>query len=161
MGIMGGVGSVYPSVRLKALFREAAERHGLEIRPQWVVNSSYNSMDGAEAMKQLLQQKELPEVVCCVNDEVAVGAMGVALDAGMKIPGDMAFTGYGGVWLGREFRPQLTTIQFDFETMGRILAETVLGVLNGSGEKRVIPVAPWLEIRESTGGERKQPIVGR
>ncbi len=154
MGIIGGVNSVYPSVQLRGFLREAAERHGLEVRPQWQITSSYNSMDGAEAMKELLRQKELPDVVCCINDEIAVGAMGVALDAGLKIPQDIAFTGYDGVWLGREFRPQLTTIQFDFATMGHVLADTVMNMIGGSRQQAVVPVSPWLEIRESTGGRR-------
>ncbi len=150
MGILGGLSSVYPSEQLKWYMREAAAEYGMELRPQWQINSSYNSMDGAEAMKKLLQQEELPEVVCCINDEVAVGAMGVALDAGLRIPKDIAFTGYDGVWLGREFRPRLTTIQIDFNTMGHRLVEAVLGAINGSREQTVIPIAPWLEIREST-----------
>lgn len=150
MGILGGVTSVHPSEQLKGYLREAALKYGMETRSQWQVNSSYNSMDGAEAMKELLRQKELPQVVCCINDEIAVGAMGVTLDAGLRIPQDIAFTGYDGVWLGREFRPRLTTIQFDFDTMGHRLVETVLGAIGGSREQTVIPVAPWLEIREST-----------
>lgn len=155
MGILGGVSSVYPSVQLRGFLTEAAEKHHMELRPQWQVNSSYNSMDGAAAMRELLKLKELPQVVCCINDEIAVGAMGVALDAGLKIPQDIAFTGYDGVWLSREFRPQLTTIQFDFDTMGRVLAENVVGVLEGREEPLVVPVAPWLEIRESTGGMKQ------
>lgn len=150
MGILGGLSSVYPSEQLKWFLREAAAEYGMELRPQWQINSSCNSMDGAGAMKKLLQQEELPEVVCCINDEIAVGAMGAALDAGLKIPQDIAFTGYDGVWLGREFRPRLTTVQIDFDTMGHRLVETVLGAINGSREQTVIPIAPWLEIREST-----------
>lgn len=157
MGIIGGVSSVYPSVQLKELLRESAERHGLETRPQWQINCSYNSMDGAEAMKKLLQQEDMPDVVCCINDEIAVGAMGMAMDAGLRIPQDIAFTGYDGVWLGREFRPQLTTIQFDFATMGHVLADMVTNILDGNVQQAVIPVSPWLEIRESTGGCRRAP----
>lgn len=149
MGILGGVTSVYPSEQLRGFLRAAAARYNMEIRPQWEVHCSYNSMDGAEAMKKMLQQ-ELPEVICCINDEIAVGAMGAALDAGLRIPQDVAFTGYDGVWLGKEFRPRLTTVQIDFETMGHRLVETVLDAMNGSGERAVIRVTPSLEIREST-----------
>lgn len=38
---------------------DGAQRHGLEVRPQWQISSSYNSMDGAEAMKELLWQQEV------------------------------------------------------------------------------------------------------
>lgn len=154
MGILGGLLSVYPSEQLKYCLEQGAKKYGLETRPEWKIKSSYNSMDGAAAMRMLLQQKELPDAVCCINDEIAVGAMGVALDAGLRIPQDIAFAGCDGVWLGKEFRPQLTTIQFDFDTMGRMLAETVIYRLDGNTEQVVVPVAPWLEIRGSTQ-ERK------
>lgn len=154
MGILGGVHSVYPSVQLKERLRKYAHKYGMEFRPEWQVDSSYNSMDGAEAMRTLLKQETLPSVVCCINDEIAVGAMGVAMDAGLRIPQDMAFTGYDGVWLGREFRPQLTTIHMDFDTMGQKLAEAVVGALDGNREISVVPVKPWLEIRESTNCKR-------
>ncbi len=150
MGILGGLESVQPSVRLQEALKEQAEKRGIEFRPQWRVHSSYNARDGAEAMRTLLQQKELPEVVCCINDEIAIGAMGVALDAGLKIPRDIAFTGYDGVYLSQEFRPQLTTIQMDFAAMGHALAQAVEEGLSGKGSSTVTSVDPWLEVRQST-----------
>lgn len=150
MGILGGVDSVYPAVQLRERLAKYAGKHGMELRPEWQISSSFNSADGAAAMRTLLRQEELPSVVCCINDEIAVGAMGVAMDAGLRIPRDIAFTGYDGVWLGKEFRPQLTTIQMDFDTMGRRFAESVLKGLEGNHEITTVPVKPWLELREST-----------
>ena len=150
MAILGGVSSVYPAVQLRERLGKYAMEYGMELKPEWQIRSSFNSMDGAAAMRTLLQQETLPSVVCCINDEIAVGAMGVAMDAGLRIPQDIAFTGYDGVWLGNEFRPQLTTIQMDFDTMGRKLAELVIKGLEGNQEISIAPVKPWLEIREST-----------
>lgn len=150
MGILGGVGSVYPAILLRERLAKYAVKYHMELRPEWQIYSSFNSTDGAAAMRTLLQQDALPSVVCCINDEIAVGAMGVAMDAGLRVPQDMAFTGYDGVWLGKEFRPQLTTIQMDFDTMGRKLAESVIKRLEGNQEISTVPVKPWLELREST-----------
>ena len=152
MGILGGFRSVHPSFRLQESLKKFGKQYGLEFRPEWQVFSSYNSLDGAEAMRELLKQKELPTAVCCINDEIAVGAMGVALDRGMRVPEDIAFTGFDGVDLSRQFRPQVTTIQMDFETMGRKLAELAYNSIKGERQVTDIVVDPWVEIRQSTNG---------
>ncbi len=152
MGILGGFRTVHPSYRLQESLKKFGAQYGLEFRPEWQVFSSYNSLDGAEAMRKLLEQKTLPTAVCCINDEIAVGAMGVAMDVGMTIPEDIAFTGFDGVYLSREFRPQLTTIQMDFETMGKKLAELVEKSIEGERQITDTVVNPWVEIRQSTAG---------
>ncbi|MCR5278982.1 MAG: LacI family transcriptional regulator [Lachnospiraceae bacterium] len=151
MGILGGFRSVNPSFRLQESLKHFGREYGLEFREEWQVFSSYNTGEGAVAMRTLLKRnKELPTAICCINDEIAVGAMGVALDAGLKIPEDVAFTGYDGVMLSQEFRPQLTTVQMDFETMGRRLAALVINSIEGDKTVTDIAVEPWLEIRQST-----------
>ena len=151
MGILGGFRSVHPSYRLQESLKKFAGVYGLEFRPEWQVYSSYNSMDGAEAMRKLLQQKKLPTAICCINDEIAIGAMGVALDRGIRIPEDIAFTGFDGVDVSRQFRPQLTTIQMDFEIMGKKLAELAYNSIQGNRQITDVVVDPWVEIRQSTG----------
>ncbi|MBO7335586.1 MAG: LacI family DNA-binding transcriptional regulator [Lachnospiraceae bacterium] len=155
MGILGGFRTVHPSFRLQESLKKSGKKYGLEFRPEWQVFSSYNSHDGAEAMRKLLQQKELPTAVCCINDEIAVGAMGVAMDMGMRIPEDIAFTGYDGVDLSREFRPQLTTIQMDFETMGKKLAELAYNSIKGDRTITEVIVDPAVVLRHSTEGGKK------
>ena len=150
MGILGGFQSVHPSYRLQESLKKFGKKYGLEFRPEWQVFSSYNSHDGAEAMRELLTRKELPTAICCINDEIAVGAMGVAMDRGIKIPDDIAFTGFDGVDLSREFRPQLTTIQMDFETMGRKLAELTYNSINGDKKITDIAVDPTVILRKSS-----------
>lgn len=153
IGILGGFRSVNPSYRLQESFKRFAADYGMEFRDEWQVFSSYNTGEGAMAMRTLLKKNKggkLPTAICCINDEIAVGAMGVALDAGLKIPEDIAFTGFDGVLLSQEFRPQLTTVQMDFETMGRSLAVLVERSIEGDRDILDIPVAPWLEVRQST-----------
>ncbi len=153
MGILGGFRSVNPSFRLQESLKHFGSIYGLEFREEWQVFSSYNTGEGAMAMRTLLKRnknRELPTAICCINDEIAVGAMGVALDAGYSIPGDIAFTGYDGVLLSQEFRPQLTTIQMDFETMGKSLADLVISKIEGDKTRRDIVVEPWIEERQST-----------
>lgn len=71
---------------------------------------------------------------------------------GKSTPEDIAFTGFDGVDLSRQFRPQLTTIQMDFETMGRKLAELAYNSIMGERTVTDILVDPKVEIRQSTNG---------
>ncbi len=152
MGVLGGFRSVHPSYRLQESLKKFGKKYGLEFRPEWQVFSSYNSHDGAGAMRELLKCKDLPTAICCINDEIAVGAMGVAMDQGIKIPEDIAFTGFDGVDLSHDFRPQLTTIQMDFEAMGKKLAELAYNSINGNKEIIDIAVDPSVILRQSTEG---------
>ncbi|MCR5310731.1 MAG: LacI family transcriptional regulator [Lachnospiraceae bacterium] len=151
MGVLGGFRSVHPSYRLQESLKKFGKQYGIEFRDEWQVFSSYNTGEGAMAMRTLLRRSDkLPTAICCINDEIAVGAMGVAMDAGLKIPEDVAFTGFDGVLLSQEFRPQLTTVQMDFETMGRKLAELIEKAIEGDKTVTDLAVSPWIEIRQST-----------
>lgn len=49
---------------------------------------------GCEAMRELLDSGKRPEAVVCSNDAWAIGAMTECLRRGMRIPDDIAFTGF-------------------------------------------------------------------
>lgn len=150
LGILGGLETIYPSQHFKEIVRKYAAEYGLEIRPEWVINSSYGEQDGEAAMKELLRQKELPTALCCINDDIAIGAMGMAMDAGLRIPQDISVAGYDGVRLSEVFRPRLTTVQLDFQGLGRKLAEAVERSLKTPCEPYITLVDSKLTVREST-----------
>ena len=77
-------------------------------------------------MKKLLENRELPRAVCCINDHVACGAMLAAQDAGLSIPRDIAVVGSDNVRIARMTRPSLTTVAVDFEQMGKLIFDRIM-----------------------------------
>lgn len=149
LGILGGANSRYPSVAMKDGIKKEAFEKGILVKEEWIHGVSYDEYDGAEAMRELLKQKELPRAVCCINDTVAFGAMDVAMDAGLRIPEDIAFTGNDGLHISEMCRPRLTTIAADFEKMGKTLYE----MMQARMEEREVEnylIQPKLIIRQST-----------
>ena len=69
-------------------------------------------------MKKLLSLRPLPDAVFCHNDLTALGAMKAILDAGLKIPEDIAIMGCGNVKYSDCLRVPLTTIDQDCEAIG-------------------------------------------
>lgn len=149
MGILGGSNDRFPSVYLRDTFMEYAREKGIEIRPEWIHGNSYNPEDGMKAMRELLSQKERPRALFCLTDYVAVGAMSEAMDAGLRIPEDMAFIGNDNIQIGSIVRPHLTTIGKDFAELGTILFQMMMDRL-GNKEVKSCTTAPHLVEREST-----------
>lgn len=150
LGILGGNDSTYPSYNKKKHFREVARKYSMELREEWIIGKSFDPHDGAESMRQLLKLKNIPEVVCCINDHVAVGAMNAAIDAGLSIPEDIAITGYDGVEASILSRPSITTISPNYSLYGQTLFDAVTALLEGNGFNLINSIEPEIIVRESS-----------
>ncbi len=149
MGILGGADSAFPSVRFKTHLRSYAEEHGILVKDEWIHGISYNPQDGETAMRALLAQKELPRAVCCINDYVALGAMSIAMDAGLRVPEDIAFTGNDNIYISQVLKPRITTVADDFDALGKTMFEMISRRLRGEMPENVL-IEPHLVVRDST-----------
>lgn len=150
MGILGGTDLSYPSMIKKKSLLEEAKKQGIENRPEWNIGNSFNEQDGEESMKLLLKQKELPDVVCCINDHVAFGALNYAIDAGIRIPEDMAFTGFDGVAASKMAKPPITTVAIKYEEYGSQLYQMMLKAMEKKESGQVTLIEPKVIVRKST-----------
>ncbi|MEU0742345.1 LacI family DNA-binding transcriptional regulator [Streptomyces sp. NPDC006134] len=66
--------------------------------------------DGALAMTALLDSGARPDAVFAFTDELALGALHVAHERGLRVPEDLAIAGFDGIEDGRYAYPPLTTI---------------------------------------------------
>jgi LacI family transcriptional regulator len=108
---------------------------------------------GAEAMHTLLQRNPRPDGVFCHNDPLAIGAMNTILDAGLRIPEDIALIGCGNLHYDDCLRVGLSSIDQHSEQIGQCTAEILLGLIE-SKEKpapRTVVLEPVLIVRGSTG----------
>ena len=103
----------------------AMQAYGLEVDPRYVRFGDYKMESGRMLMSELLQLQELPTVVFAASDDMAVGALNVALDHGLRIPEDISIVGFDGSRIAEVVRPALTTIQQPMEELGRISLESL------------------------------------
>ncbi|MFE9680697.1 LacI family DNA-binding transcriptional regulator [Streptomyces sp. NPDC006285] len=66
--------------------------------------------DGAEAMTALLRQEARPDAVFAFTDELALGALHMAISSGLRVPEDLALVGFDGIEDARYANPALTTV---------------------------------------------------
>lgn len=78
---------------------------------------SFNS--GKQAMEALLAAPERPDAVFAVSDTLAAGALSAIHAAGLRVPQDIAVTGFDGSDLAEMVTPPLSTLAQPSRDMGR------------------------------------------
>ena len=81
---------------------------------------------GFQAMQELLLLDPRPDAVFCYNDLTAVGAMEATLQAGLRVPEDIAFIGCGNFRYADYLRVPLSSVDQGTAEMGRIAGEFAL-----------------------------------
>ena len=120
----------------------------------------YHRADGAAAMARLLEQARPPDAVFCFNDLLALGALRVLHERGVRVPEDIAVVGFDDIEDGRYCSPSLTTVRPDKPELARLAVQLLAARITerGSGEApappRELRVDFELVVREST---RRQP----
>lgn len=87
----------------------------------------------------------LPDALVCASDQHALDVLCLLRDAGVRVPDDVAVTGFDGVVAGRVFTPSLTTCRQPMEAMGRLAVDVLTASLEDPGAPPVdvtLPVRP-------------------
>jgi LacI family transcriptional regulator len=140
-------------------YRVVLSRNRIELPREYLVklprNEESNHVLGEQHMQKLLTLKPRPDAVFCYNDPVAWGAMVAILDAGLRIPEDIAILGCGNMFYNPLMRVPLTSIDQNAVKMGCEAAELSLRAIKERQDKQeYVPASvllkPTLMVRGST-----------
>jgi LacI family transcriptional regulator len=133
-------------------FRRALAERGLPESDATVISGAHTDETGYQAMRELLESDRRPDGVFCYNDPVAAGAMKAILDAGLRIPGDIAVVGAGNVHYSDLLRVSLTTVDQNTPAIGEHAAEMLLRTVTSKKpvKPETIEIEPRLIVRDST-----------
>jgi LacI family transcriptional regulator len=103
-------------------------------------------------MEALLKLPRRPTAIF-TNDDMAIGALCVLHERGLRVPADMALVGYDDIEYAAHTTPPLTTVAVPKEDMGRRALRQAIAQME-QGEQHVYAttvVAHSLVIRSSCG----------
>lgn len=151
---IAGASNISTSKHRKQGYLDALEKNDLPILQELMIESEgFNPEDGANAMKQLLKKEKLPDAVFAFSDSIAIGAMYVILENGIKLPQQISVVGFDDILYSAYFRPSLTTIMQPAYEMGILSTRILLKRINERKDDfkaRVETLFPELVIRESS-----------
>jgi len=106
---------------------------------------------GKQGMRNLLKSDALPTAIFAITDLMALGAMKVIKEAGLRIPDDISIVGFNDIPMVEVVEPPLTTVFAPSETLGRESMKMLRQLIEGSTPSdRKILLPTTLVLREST-----------
>jgi DNA-binding LacI/PurR family transcriptional regulator len=122
---LGGLGGGIARERL-AGYCAAMEHHGLASEIV-AVDADFTEDAGYRGTAQLLRRERPITAITAVNDLAAVGALSAAADAGLRVPDDLAVTGYDDTFVAAIRQVSLTSVNPDSSGIGSLAARCLLG----------------------------------
>jgi len=140
--------------RWQAVCRVAQELE-LTMDPDLIVHLEVDDPSpqlGYPYAKQLLARKKPFTALFAYNDISAIGAIRAMQEEGLRVPQDVSVMGFDDIQWAAFNTPSLTTVRQPLGKMGEIAAETVISMIEQSGDEPAeIAIEPTLVVRESTG----------
>ncbi|MCX4394197.1 LacI family DNA-binding transcriptional regulator [Streptomyces sp. NPDC058322] len=135
-------------------FRQACRDAGLPVPDAPDLRAEMMTQaEGARTAEELLDRDgERPQGVLFANDQMAVGALRALERRGVRVPEDIAVTGFDGIPLSRIVRPPLTTVRQPIRQLGEQAVELLVQRLGNSGSEPVSLMLPVSLIRRASCG---------
>lgn len=134
-------------------FLDAMADAGLSGR---VVDGDFTAAGGRAATHRLLTGEDgggraRPTAIVFANDVMALSAVAVAAELGIRIPDDLSVTGFDDTDLAGYVHPALTTVRADALGWGEVAARTLLALVDGEDVIDTELPPAELILRRSTG----------
>ncbi|MFO7661401.1 MAG: LacI family DNA-binding transcriptional regulator [Chloroflexota bacterium] len=132
-------------------FRRALEAAGMDPDAMPVIEGTWLAPSGYQAFGRFIESGDPPTAVFAQNDQLAVGVLRAARDAGLAPPDDLSVIGVDDIPLAAYFAPPLTTVRQDFALIGREAARLLIRAVEESQAPREHLLLPGeMILRRST-----------
>lgn len=111
-------------------FERALGTHGVAA-PDVTPAHAGDDSSTLRAIAEILALPVLPDAIVCDTDQSALAAIVALRTAGLRVPDDVAVTGFDGILAGRLATPSLTTVRQPMEQVGRTAVEILARALEG------------------------------
>ncbi len=124
-------------------YRSALAAAGIPWDPELVFSCEFE-MDAMQNLGRALASRRDITAVFATADLLAAGILSGLQEAGRNVPEDMSIVGFDDIPWSRITNPTLTTIHQDADEKGRLAAQAMLRLLEGSqaeNPNRILPVS--------------------
>jgi DNA-binding LacI/PurR family transcriptional regulator len=132
-------------------YQQGLSAAGLKYDEHLVMQSDLTEDGGYLAASILFTLADFPTAILECNDQVAIGVLHVAKEAGRKVGQEFAVASYDGIREGEFCDPPLTTLSQPTYDLARKLVQMLVAVINHNmlNQPRIV-VVPGVILRAST-----------
>jgi len=132
-------------------YSQAMQAEGVTVRLDRIEQGNYTFDSGLNAARRLLAVPVRPTAILAQNDDMAVGALMAAREAGLSVPDDLSIAGFDDSEFSRMVWPRLTTVRQPVFDMALSAADMLIAQLEGQAVAREKLHAHALIVRDSAG----------
>lgn len=128
-GFLGGLGFTLDNKERFAGFADTLARNQIPFDQKYYYHGNYRENSGYQAAKLMLLGNDLPEVLVCANDSMAIGAIKAFEEHGVRVPADVSVTGFDDSAMAE--MAGLTTVAIPRYESGYLAARKLLELMGG------------------------------
>lgn len=129
--ITGFQGMNLSEARLKG-YKDALAENGIEVEEDRYTYGDFWRVAPEKFVEHIFScGLKLPQAIICANDTMAIATCDALRKRGIKIPDDIAVTGYDHIIDGRVYHPQIASMQPALTQMGEKSVEIIMNSLAG------------------------------
>ncbi|GMA61358.1 LacI family DNA-binding transcriptional regulator [Alicyclobacillus fastidiosus] len=155
IGYLGGENEGPLSLPRYKSFKKLLGSKGLYNEDFVHLAGDWTAKTGYAMAQNCVRQGRVAEAYFVANDPMAVGALNAFLDAGLRIPEDVAIVGFDDIEMASYVRPSLTTVRLPAEILGRYGVDLLVNGLSDNSIPVSVSVPTELVIRDSCGMKLK------
>lgn len=141
------------SLKRETGYKSALQANGIPFDENLVLNGDFERDTAYKVMDQFLGngRRVAFDAVFTGDDDAAIGVLKALHQHGLRIPEDVAVIGFDDLGFAPFLNPPLTTVRAPTESVGRIAAERLFGLLENQPSKEVMVLPTEIIFRRSCG----------
>jgi len=142
-----------------AAFKESLLKHNIFFTDEDIIYGDYEYQTGERVISKFIEKKRaFPDVFVCANDNIAAGICNAATTYGYNVPKDFLVTGFDNLDKAAYYKPQITTVDVNRETIGQKALDVILDLW----DKKDVPKFSFVDAKvifsESCGCENENKV---
>jgi DNA-binding LacI/PurR family transcriptional regulator len=138
-------------------FKLGLGEQGYDPEKLFIAEGDYSQASGYAAASAVLARERL-DAVFAANDLMALGVMRCCKDRGLRVPEDIAVTGFDDAFFAEQLQPPLSTVRQPFFDIGAVAVRNVIRRLEGLAPLESQVILPTrVQIRRSCGCSHDEP----
>lgn len=149
---LGGLDTEDNRERFRA-FSDVLAENDIVFRRENYYAGDYREKSGYQAAKLILLKENLPDVLVCANDNMAIGAMKAFRENGVQVPDDIAVCGFDDTEMAKVM--ELTTVSIPNYERGYLAAQYLIENIEGGSNYDTFKISAKVKWRSSTKRPQK------
>lgn len=137
-------------------YRSALENSGINYDAGMVIEGGNSKNEGYRMMKELLDNKIIPDSVICADNLMSIGAIKAIQESKYSIPGEISLISFDNPQIAEISYPAVSTVNVDVFELGLQSAKLLFDLIeNPEAREQGILISTSVEERETTVSKDK------